>query len=62
MIPHKYPGIQIELARVEVIWLHYSRFYMDLEKGFDNRIHVFKEPNGVKYISIIMRIYRCFVN
>ena len=49
MIPHKYPGILIDLSGIEVIWLHYSRFYMNLEKSFDNRIHVFKEPNGIFY-------------
>ena len=40
MIPHKYPGILIDLSGIEVIWLHYSRFYMNLEKSFESNSRI----------------------
>ncbi|EAR94471.2 kinase domain protein (macronuclear) [Tetrahymena thermophila SB210] len=49
MIAHKFPGIQLDLSSVEVIWLHFTRFFMELEANFDSSMHVFKEPTGVYY-------------
>lgn len=39
----------MDLTSVEVIWLHFTRFFMDLESNFDSSMHVFKEPTGVYY-------------
>jgi len=49
MIAHKYPGILLELSSAEVIWLHYTKFFMELEGEFDSCMHVYKEPTGVYY-------------
>jgi hypothetical protein len=49
MIPHKFPSLRMELSSVEVVWLHYTRFFMELESANSGLMHVFKELGGVFY-------------